>query len=351
VSDSEGAEKEQSASAKRRQEFASKGQVPKSSELLSAVVLLVGVQTVIVYGSSVGNVIIADMRATLGQLGRGLDAGLMIEFGSHFCRAVLPLAGMAALGAIIGGVLQHRGSIPWHLAGFNLGAINPVGKVGELFSPKKMGTTVGIGLLKVVVLGSIFYATLREPVTAVAGHVPASLHLGLATAAFLIRQVVMRGVAAMIVFGILDYGLNWWRMEKRMKMSVQELKDENKEDNGDPKVKGKRRKMAMDLIKARSIKNVPKADVVLVNPTHYAVAISYNDKRMHAPTVIAKGADAMAEKIRSVARSHGVPIVSQPPLTRLLYAEVQVGHPIPAATYQAVAVILAHVYRLRRRAS
>jgi len=351
VSENDGAEREQSASAKRRQDFASKGQVPKSADLLSAAVLLIGIQTVIVYGGAVGNVIITDMRATLGQLNRGLDAGLMIEFGSHFCRAVLPLAGMAALGAIGAGVLQHRGNIPWHLSGFNLGNINPFGKVGELFSPKKMATTVGMGLLKVVVLGTVFYATLREPVTAVASHIPASLHLGLATAAFLIRQVVMRGVTAMILFGLLDYGLNWWRLEKRMKMSVQELKDENKEDNGDPKVKGKRRKMAMELLKSRSIKNVPKADVVLVNPTHYAVAISYNDKRMHAPTVIAKGADAMAEKIRSVARASGVPIVSQPPLTRLLYAEVQVGHPIPAATYQAVAVILAHVYRLRRRAS
>ena len=109
--------------------------------------------------------------------------------------------------------------------------------------------------------------------------------------------------------------------------------------------------MAQDMIKARSIKNVPKADVVLVNPTHFAVAISYREGKMAAPTVIAKGADAMAEKIRALARSHGVPIVSQPPLTRLLYAEVDVGHPIPAATFSAVAVILAHVYRLRRRAS
>ncbi len=347
----DGAEKEQSASGKKRQEFASKGQVPKSAELVGSVVLLCGIQTVIVYGGTVGTIIISDIRASLGQLGRGIDAGLMIEFGSHFCAAVLPLAGILALSAVVVGVLHHRGNVPWNPPGFNLGAINPFGKVGGLFSAQKLINTVGLGMLKVLALGSIFYATLREPLTALVAHVPASLSLGLATAAYLLRKVVMRGVTVMIVFGCIDYALTWWRLEKRMRQSIQEQKDEQKEDNGDMKMKGKRAKMGRELIKALSMKNVPKADVVLVNPTHVAVAISYHEHQMMAPTVVAKGADAMADKIRAIARKSGVPIVSQPPLARLLYAEVRVGHPIPAATYQAVAVILAHVYRLRRRAS
>lgn len=351
MSENDGAEREQSASAKKRQDFAAKGEVVKSADLLSAAVLLMGAQTIIVYGGTLGNVIITDMRATLGQLNRGLDSGLMIEFGSHFCQAVLPVAGFAALGAVIAGVAQHRGKIPFVLAGFNLNKVNPIGKVGGLFSPKKMATSIGLGLLKVFVLGSVFYVTLKTPLTGIVAKVPASLAVGLGAAGFLLKQVVLRGIAVMFVFGFIDYGLAWWRLEKRMKMSVQELRDENKEDNGDPKLKGKRKRMAMELVKSRSIKNVSKADVVLVNPTHVAVAISYNEASMQAPTVIAKGADAMAEKIRSVARSSGVPIVSQPPLARLLYAEVDVGRAIPAATYQAVAVILAHVYRLRKRAS
>jgi flagellar biosynthetic protein FlhB len=348
---SDGAEREHNASAKRRSEFSSKGEVPKSKDLLNAVVLLVGVRCIITMGSSVGNVIMSDMRSTLGQLRRELDAGLMYEFGSHFCHSVLPISALAAIAAVVSGVLQHRGVPPWHLPGFNLNRINPIGKLGDLFSPKKAGLTIGISLLKAGVLGIIFYATLHEPLMAYVGRVPSSIKVGMDTAGGLIEKVLMRGLVMMVLFGLLDYGISWWRLEKRMRMTVQELRDENKEDNGDPKIKGRRRKLAQQLIQQRSVKNVTKADVVLVNPTHYAVAISYQDGRMAAPTVVAKGADALAEKIRGIARSSGVPIVSQPPLTRLLYAEVKVGGAIPAATYQAVAVILAHVYRLRRRAS
>jgi len=126
------------------------------------------------------------------------------------------------------------------------------------------------------------------------------------------------------------------------------VRDELKEQMGDPQVRSRRRRKQRDLVQQRSIKNVAKADVVLVNPTHYAVALAYDSAKMAAPRVLAKGADRLAEKIRGKARHHGVPVVSNPPLTRKLYAAVDVGRDIPEDLYHAVAVVLAHVYRKRR---
>ena len=347
----DGAEREHSASTKRRGEFSSKGEVVKSKDLLATFVLLMGVQAVLALGEGIGRVVVFNMRTTLSQLGRPIEAGLMLEFAGHFWRTVTPIAGLAALAAVIGGVAEHRGVPPWSPPAFNLGRVNPIGKLSSLLSPKKMATHIGISLLKVAVLAIIFTMTLRQPLMAFVGRVPASLLGGLGVAGSLIKQVLMRGLSAMLLFGFLDYGMNWWALEKRMRMTFQEVRDESKEDNGDPRLRGKRRKMGMDLIKRRSLANVHKADVVLVNPTHVSVAIAYSESKMQAPTVIAKGADALAEQIRAIARKHRVPIVSQPPLARQLYAEVQVGASIPQGTYQAVAVILAHVYRLKRRVS
>ena len=138
-------------------------------------------------------------------------------------------------------------------------------------------------------------------------------------------------------------------------MSIKDIQDEHKGTEGDPKTKGRRRQMARDLVDSRSIKHVVEADVVVVNPTHYAIAIGYDSNKMEAPRVLAKGVDEQAARIRSIARQNHIPIVPQPPLARSLYRQVKVGGEVPSDLYQAVALVLAHVYqrngKSKRRAS
>jgi flagellar biosynthetic protein FlhB len=155
----------------------------------------------------------------------------------------------------------------------------------------------------------------------------------------------MTAGAAFLIIAVIDFIINWFETEKQLKMSVKEIKDEHKSTEGDPKMKGRRMQMARDLVDSRSVKHVVEADVVVVNPTHYAVAIKYDGMKMAAPKIVAKGVDEQAARIRSIARQNHIPVIPQPPLARALYRQVKVGGEVPTDLYQAVALVLAHVYR------
>ena len=157
-------------------------------------------------------------------------------------------------------------------------------------------------------------------------------------------ELAVKAGIAFLLIAVIDYIIKWYETEQDLKMSLKEIKDEHKNTEGDPMQKGKRRQMARDLVDSRSVKNVVEADVVVVNPTHYAVAIKY-DSSMAAPKVLAKGVDEQAARIRAIARQHYIPVVPQPPLARALYRQVKVGKEVPSDLYQAVALVLAHVYK------
>ncbi|MEC9464330.1 MAG: EscU/YscU/HrcU family type III secretion system export apparatus switch protein, partial [Myxococcota bacterium] len=155
----------------------------------------------------------------------------------------------------------------------------------------------------------------------------------------------IRLVVLLIFISAADYAAKWYLNEEEMKMSTQDIKDEQKNAEGDPKMKGRRMEMARKLMESASIREVPNADVVVVNPQHYAVALKYDGDTMEAPLVIAKGVDAAAARIREVARKHYIPIIPQPPLARALYRQVKIGKEVPGDLYQAVALVLAQVYK------
>ena len=150
----------------------------------------------------------------------------------------------------------------------------------------------------------------------------------------------------MIFFALVDYGYQLWKTGRDLMMTKEETKEEHKNQEGDPKMKGRRQQMRMALRQRRMIQDVPDADVILTNPTHYAVALKYNANGMAAPRVLAKGERLFAAKIKELAREHKIPIIENKPLARSLYKSTPVGHEIPAAMYSAIAEILAAVYRL-----
>jgi flagellar biosynthetic protein FlhB len=160
---------------------------------------------------------------------------------------------------------------------------------------------------------------------------------------------MIRICIALVVIAIADAFYQKWKYIKELKMTRQELKEERKDTEGSPEVKGRIRKVQLGMAMKRMLQEVPKASVVLVNPTHVAVALRYEAKTMEAPVMVAKGADHLAEKIREIARAYGVPIVRRPELARTIYSTVQPGNVIPQTLYAAVAEVLAMIYRLRNR--
>jgi flagellar biosynthetic protein FlhB len=164
--------------------------------------------------------------------------------------------------------------------------------------------------------------------------------------AAVVYSIAIRVGILLLVLAIVDYAYQRFRIEKRLKMSKQEVKDEMRRMEGDPQIKQRRRQLAMQRVMQRIQKDVPTADVVVTNPTHFAIALKYDKDNMHAPRVVAKGADFLAQRIRAIAAESGVPIVERAPLARALYKLVDVGQEIPEQFYSAVAEILAYVYEL-----
>jgi flagellar biosynthetic protein FlhB len=161
--------------------------------------------------------------------------------------------------------------------------------------------------------------------------------------------IFVKCALAMMVLVALDYAFQRWEFEKRIRMTRQEIKDELKKSEGDPLIKARVKSIQREMARRRMMQSVAKADVVITNPTHLAVALSYKSSEMNAPQVVAKGAEKIAEKIREVAKKHAVPIVENKKLAQSLYTMVDLGHEVPGTLYQAVAEILAYVYRLKVR--
>lgn len=335
------------ATEKRRQEFREKGSVPRSRDLSAVFVMLAGALA-IMFTLPLGlRHFVSACRHSLGRLGPP-DATLGYELLASIAAMALPVASVGCIAALLAGWLQAG----VHFVPLKLDPtrINPPEKLKELLLSKEAWATVALSLLKVVLLGSVFAWSLVEAVRGTATHDAWSVRAALAFASDSLVPHLGRAGVVMLGLGLLDYAWNRYRLEQRMRMDDQELKDERKQEQGDPQMKQRRRKKALELAKSRSTADVPSADVVVVNPTHFAVALAYSPERMSAPRVVGKGTEQRAEEIRRIARAHDIPIERQPPLARALFRRVSVGKEIPSDLYQAVAVVLAAVYRRRRPA-
>ena len=337
------------ATARRRGQYRNRGEIARSRDLVGAAVLLSGATVAIMSGGTIANGFVTFGRSMFGQLGHTPPGSALLSAGRAFVAAAGPFLLAAAVAAVALGLAQTKGAIATQVIGFNLGKLNPLPRLSQMFGSRSAAIGLVASIVKFTLIGVVIYATLRGRLEATLTHPSASLGESLQQAADLVRVLVLRAGAAMLALGVADYGVNWLQLEIRMRMSGEEVREELKDDLGNPQVKNRMRRRMRDLMRQRSVKGVSKADVVVTNPTHFAVALSYRSGRMGAPKVVAKDAGPFALRIREIARRAGVPIIEQPPLARALFRRVKVGREVPAELYKAVAVVLAHVYRLRRR--
>jgi len=350
---SQGGEKTEKATPKKRKDARKKGQVLHSVEVNTTFCLLVmfGLLYIIwpsfvdslkmIYREFMGTQSV--LRASTGLSPNEL-MGILSRVLMNLMTTLLPIVGTALIAGLAINILQVGFLFTTKPLEIKLSKISPLKGLKRMFSIK---TVVDLlkSILKIVVLGYIAYSeyvVLMEGFPGFIGRdVEASFILIMRTA-FL---TALKMCLAMVFISIADYLFQWWKHEKDLKMTKQEVRDEYKMMEGDPQIKGKIRAKQRQMSAMRMMSRVPEADVVITNPTHYAVALKYEDKVSSAPLVIAKGQDHLARKIKELAIEAGIHIVENPPLAQSLYALCEVDEEIPAEFYQAVADILVFVYK------
>jgi flagellar biosynthetic protein FlhB len=340
----------EAATPRRREEAREEGRVAKSADINSAVVLLMSLLLLRIAGPYMFQGLSSIAKDTFSNLH---NHELRIERLPALCLsymmrcAWLCLPIMAGAGAIglASNVLQVGFRITPKAIAPDLSRLDPIKGLARVVSWRSL-VELGKSLLKITIVAYFVYSFLRNEYPALAdlsGMLPAEMGRSIAT---LCWRLLARGCAAMLVIGILDYIYQRLSFESSLRMTKQEVKDEFKRTEGDPHVKGRIRQRQREMARRRMIHDVARADVVVTNPTHIAVALQYDAEKMAAPTVVAKGQRLLAERIKEAAEAHRVPIVENPPVARLLYKTVEVGDQIPPELYQAVAEILAYVYQL-----
>ena len=297
-------------------------------------------------------------RWFMGQMQQGLSCRPFDDTAAGFaavlrsralaCLAVTAPFLLAAAGVSVLGSLVAAGG--WNFAPkairLRFDRLSPTRGLRELFSMRS-GVQVLTGLAKLIVLSVLSYVYLRGRLgecLALTACAPHQILLGICRLAL---GLIARVAAALMAIALLELLYQRFNYKRRLRMTRQEVKEERKEYEVSPEVKGRIRAIQIAMVRRRMIREVPKADVVLTNPTHVAVALRYEAGSMDAPAVVAKGAELMAEKIKEVARAHGVPVLERPELARTLYQTVDVGQVIPESLFVAVAEVLAMIYRLR----
>jgi flagellar biosynthetic protein FlhB len=347
-------EKTEKATPKRRAEARRKGQVARSMDLSGAFVLLAALLALSAFAPRLVETLQRSMRACLAMISspdvvsdRGLGP-IVAEQAQAAGLAAAPVM----LVCLVAGVLASAGQIggirvtPQALTP-DFKRLNPLPGFKQIFGPNA-AFEAAKSIVKVLVVGGVAALAVLprlDEYGSMVGMPPAEL---LATLGRTILAIAQRAAIAYLLIGVVDFIYQRYRHEKSLKMDKQEVKDEAKNTDLPPEVKSAIRRRQMQAARARMMAAVPTADVVVTNPTHYAVALRYEAAR-DAPEVVAKGQDLVAKAIRELAAEHGVPVISDPPLARSLHASVEVGQLIPEELYQAVAQLLAFVYRTARR--
>lgn len=339
-------QKTDAVSARRQKEAWEQGRIPLGKDAAGVAGMMVGLLALMAVAPRLAQSLVALTRASLSL---SADAPMAALLRAALEPAALGAAtlGAIALAALAVTVAQTRGGLWTHLALPDFERLSG----GRLLHAFSRDFLLDLALMAVKV-GAVTWVAFGAVGPDVRG-LPRLLLLGpaaqLAAVFEPLTRLAVRAVAVLAAFAGAELALSQWRFRQKMKMTREEAKREQREEEGDPLFRGRRRKRARELAKGRIAVEVPKADAVVVNPTHIAVAIRYRKGEGAAPRVIAKGKGQLAENIRELARAHGIPIVEDIALARLLYKRVKVGRSIPAETYRAVAAVLAFVYRVTGR--
>jgi flagellar biosynthesis protein FlhB len=346
-------DKSEQATPKKRRDARKKGEVAKSRELPSVAVLLAGMMTFVLFGAFMYDRI-QDMMVTAFSLPvhNTLSVTELIRFSremiQQFFWIMTPLAGMIVLAAVVSNILQVGFMINAESLKPKFSKINPMKGLGRLFSKQSVMELLK-SIFKLTIVGGVGYITIQGEMDNLhtLGYLPhEEIIVYLFAATF---KLFVRCALAMIVIVAIDYAFQKWQFETKLKMSKKEVKDEHKESEGDPMIKSRIRSIQMQMARNRMMQSVPDADVVVTNPTHYAIALKYDDRTMGAPKVVAKGKGEIALKIKEIAGAHQILMVENRSLAQTLYQMVEIGHEVPQLLYQAVAEVLAYVYKQKRR--
>ncbi len=337
--------------ARRREEARQQGQVAFSMDFTAAVQLLAAILVLYISGPAIGYGLRQMARRLLGGIrGHELDAlsmqGLFRSVTLDAGGLIGPLFGVVLAAGVAVSLGQTGFQFTPGLLGFRWERLSPAAGWSRLFS---LSTTVRavITLFKVAIVIALAYWVISGRIIQVGFLGEASLAGALAIAWNLVMRLALAIAGGLVLIGLVDYGYQRWRLEMSLRMSRQELKEEIKRDEGDPQIKGRIRRLQREMAQRRMMREVPKATVVITNPTHLAVALRYDRATMASPRVVAKGAGFIAERILEEARRHRVPVVQRPPLAQALYQTVKLGQGIPVELYYVVAEVLAYVYRLQ----
>lgn len=347
------AEKTEQPTPKRLSKAKEKGQVAQSQELPAAVSIVVLVMVLALSGPTLLQWFITQIRDGMsGQIGVFADSRTLVDFLNtkiiDLTVAMCPILAALFIGSVLSCVVVGGLNFAPQALNLKFDAINPVKGFEKLFNVKSV-VKLGISIAKLIFVSIIVWLYLRSKIDAIAVIRWAWSAQIIVAISKIILGMLIRVCVALLVIAAIDVFFQKWKYTQDLKMTKQEVKQERKETDGSPEVKSRIRRIQIEMARQRMLQEVPKANVVLVNPTHVAVALRYDSKTMDAPIMVAKGADHLAEKIREIARAYGVPIVRKPELARTIYSTVKPGDVIPQTLYAAVAEVLAMIYRLRHR--
>lgn len=352
MADDNDLERTEPASPRRLEKAREEGQVARSQELTTFTLLIAASSSLWVIGS----IIIQKLSAVL-------ESGLRMEQEVAFNPALLlprlfqlALDGLLAIAPLLGWLVIIALVAPMLLSGWlfsskalfpDLKRLNPVNGLKRIFSSRGLIELVK-AIAKVMVIGGVAAGIIWSHKQNVLDLVGMPLDTSLISMSRLIGLTFMLIVGAMLLIVVIDVPFQIWNHARQLRMSREDLRKEAKEDEGDPQVKGRIRNMQRQIARRRMMAEVPKADVVVTNPTHYAVALKYQDRSMRAPKVVAKGTQLIAARIRELADEHHIPVLEVPPLARALYHHVELDTEIPETLYTAVAHVLAYIFQLKR---
>ncbi len=347
-------EKTEKATSRKRSQERKQGNVFQSRDVVLVFSLLVMFTVLQIFAPqilySVESAIVSfiDKGATINRFTSEMMSEITIEIIVTVVYAVIPLLLISMVATILATAVQTKMLITFNAIKFKLDKLNPINGFKKLFSLHSV-VELAKNIVKLAILIGVTYFALRDEILAIPGLIDMPFAQSLAFFGELIMDLVYTLGVIFVFVAIADYFYQRYDYEKKLRMSKDDIKEEYKQTEGDPKIKAKRRQKQTQMAMRRMMQAVPNADVIIRNPTHYAIAISYKAKEHAAPVVIAKGADYLAIKIIETAEEHDIVITENKPLARSLYESVELDHPIPESFYVAVAEVLAFVYNVKKK--
>jgi flagellar biosynthesis protein FlhB len=346
-------EKTEEATPKRREEAHRKGQTAKSQELNSAVVLMSSLMSLYVLGGMLFNNLAGFTANILAQCYTYEFSVLSIRthvlgWAQVFFGSLGPILLVVGLAALVVSVAQVGFTINEEALEFKPNRLDPLKGAKRIFSTRSL-FELGKGILKISIVGLISYLVIWPEIPTMALLMDTGAGEILRYTGAMVFKVGMLTALVLLIMAIIDYIFQRHEFNKSIRMTKQEVKEESKQTEGDPQVRMRIRSLQRENARRRMMDAVPEADVVITNPTHFAVALKYDLDTMATPVVVAKGKNLIAQKIKEIARESGIPLVENKPLAQALYKSVEIGQGIPEDLYRAVAEVLAYVFRLKGR--